>query len=161
MRSLGLALALGLAAGLAWADNFTPAPTQPQPMPFTRSGPTMALPVSTTPRTYAVFQPPGSRSYRGVNECGADIVVTSVSVAQPVTLEPATMGGEVIPNVRRVTSQTDNVDRFMGTLFMARTGRNFGSSPNPVEGNTRYVSVMALAEPPKECAFRMSYGMGY
>lgn len=161
MRRLGLALALGLAAGLAWADNFTPAPTQPQPMPFTRSGPTMTLPVSTTPRTYAVFQPTGAKSYRGVNDCGSDIVVTSVAVSMPVTTEAVAVGGETIPNVRRVTSASENVNRFTGTLFMARTGRNFGSSPNPVEGNTRYVSVMALAEPPKECAFRMSYGMGY
>ncbi len=161
MRRLGLALALSLAAGLARADNFSPAPTQPQPLPFTRSGPTMTLPVTMQPRTYAIYQMPESKSYRGVNDCMVDIVVTSVSVTEPVATEPVMMGGETIPNVQRVTSPTGAVNRFTGTFYFARTGRNFGSSPNPVAGNTRYVSVMALSEPPKECAFRMLYGAGY
>ncbi|AWI90270.1 hypothetical protein C0214_19625 [Methylobacterium sp. DM1] len=161
MRSLGLALALGLAAGLAWADNFTPAPMQPQPMPFTRNGLTYALPVGVEPQTYAVDQPDKTRSYRGVNDCHADIVVTSVTATAPITTEPVVIDGETIPNVRRVTSPTESVNRFTGTFFMARTGRNFGSSPNPAGGNTRYVSVMALSAPAKTCFFRMLYGMGY
>lgn len=157
-----LALGLCLIAGAALADGYSsPAVMNPLPMPFTRSGVSFAIPVNATAQTYAIEQPAGSVSYRGVNECPVDIVVTSVTVTPPVTTEPVVVNGETIPNVLRVTSPTESVNRFTGTFFFGRTGRNFGSSPNPVSGSTtRYVSTMALSAPPAWCAFRMLYGRG-
>ncbi len=132
----------------------------PQPMPFTRLNDTFAIPVSVQPQTYAIEQPVGSMSYRGANECDKDIVVTSVSVTAPVTTQPVVVDGETIPNVRLVTSASGTVNRFTGTFFFARSGRNFGSSPNPAGGSTRYVSTRALSAPSGWCAFRMLYGRG-
>lgn len=158
---LGCVLALiGLAHAQTLFNGQAPVTVMaPQP-PFTRSGLTFAIPVSTQPQTYAIEQPVESMSYRGFNECFVDLVVTSVTVTQPVTTEPVVVNGETIPNVRRVTSATDSVNRFTGTFIAARTGRNFGSSQNPVPGSIRYVSTMALTQPQAWCAYRMLYGRG-
>lgn len=136
-------------------------PFQVGAMAFQRSGGAMAFPVSTTPQTYAVVQPAGSTSYRGINPCNVDVVISSVTVSMPVTTQPATMGGQTIPNVQLVTSSTAAVNQFTGTLFMARSGRTLGSSPNPMAGTVRYVSIAALADPgATPCAFRLHYGTG-
>jgi hypothetical protein len=157
MHRLALILALTLSAAVALAQSSDPTP---QPMPFTRDGVSFALPVTAQPQTYAIEQPAGTMSYRGANECAADIVVTSVVPAPPVTTQPIVVDGETIPNVRLVTSPSPVVNRFTGTFFFARTARNFGSSPNPAGGTVRYVSTRALAAPPAWCAFRMLYGRG-
>ncbi len=157
MHRIALVFALCLSAVAALAQSSDMAP---QPMPFTRDGGTFAIPVTAQAQTYAIEQPAGTMSYRGVNECAVDMVVTSVTVSQPVTTAPVVVDGETIPNVRLVTSPTGSVNRFTGTFFFARTGRNFGSSPNPAGGTTRYVSTKALATPGAWCAFRMLYGRG-
>lgn len=129
--------------------------------PFQRNGKAFALPVSTTPQTYAIQQPAGALVYRGINPCNVDIVIATVSATAPVTTQPATLGGETIGNVQLVTSATGTVNKFQDTLFMARSGRVLGSSVNPMGGQTRYVSIMALTDPgTTPCAFRMHYGSG-
>ncbi|MCE4223407.1 hypothetical protein HCU64_06555 [Methylobacterium sp. C25] len=129
--------------------------------PFQRNGKAFALPVSTTPQTYAIQQPAGALVYRGINPCNVDIVIATVSATAPVTTQPATLGGETIGNVQLVTSATGTANKFQDTLFMARSGRVLGSSVNPMGGQTRYVSIMALTDPgTTPCAFRMHYGSG-
>ncbi|GJD63765.1 hypothetical protein [Methylobacterium frigidaeris] len=129
--------------------------------PFVRMGKAAALPVSTTPRTYAITQPVGALTYRGINPCTVDIVVTSVAASLPVVTQPVTIDGETIPNVQLVTSPTGTVNRFEDTLFMARSGRTLSSAPNPMPGTTRYVSIMALSDPGSTpCLYRLGYGMG-
>jgi hypothetical protein len=157
MHRLVLILALVCSAAVSWAQSSDPSP---QPMPFTRDGVSFVLPVAAQAQTYAIDQPAGTMSYRGVNECSSDIVVTSVVPSLPVTTQPIVVNGETIPNVQLVTSPSPSVNRFTGTFFFGRTGRNFGSSPNPAGGLRRYVSVMALVAPTAWCAFRMLYGRG-
>ncbi|GJD72562.1 hypothetical protein [Methylobacterium goesingense] len=134
-------------------------PLQVGAIPFTRSAKAFALPVSTTPQTYAILQPAGSSAYRGINPCTVDVVITSVAATVPVTTQPVTMGGATIPNVLRVTSPTDSVNQFEDTLFLSRSGRTLSSTANPMGGQVRYVSIMALADPgTTPCAFRLHYG---
>lgn len=136
----------------------TTLPVQP---PFQRIGGAYAFPVSTTPQTYVITEPAGAASYRGVNPCGVDIVITSVSpTAQPVTTAPVTYNGQTMSTVQLVTSATGTVDQFSGTLFLARTSETLGSTPNPMGGLVRYVSIMALSQPATACAFRLGYGNG-
>jgi hypothetical protein len=133
----------------------------PPQMPFRRNGPGAALPVFTTPRTYAINQPAeNAYAYRGVNLCGADVVIETVTVSAPIATQPATFNGKEIPGVLQVTSASGSVNEFTGSVFLARTSRNFSSSPNPMGGSTRYVSIMALDELPKPCTFRLQYGGG-
>ncbi|GLS45151.1 hypothetical protein [Methylobacterium brachythecii] len=130
-------------------------------VPFARNGKAFALPVSTTPQTYEIVQPDGAPVYRGLNLCPADIVIASVSVTAPVTTQAVTFGGKTLSNVRLVTSATGAVNEFEDTVFMARSGRVLGSSSNPMGGQTRYVSIMALADlQGVACAFRLHYGNG-
>lgn len=133
-------------------------PVQP---PFQRIGGAFAFPVTTTPQTYVITEPDGSASYRGVNPCSADIVIsTVVPTAQPVTTQPVTMNGQTVQGVQLVTSPTGSVDQFAGTLFLARTSETLGSTVNPMGGSVRYVSIMALSAPSSPCAFRLGYGTG-
>lgn len=129
--------------------------------PFARAAKAFALPVSTTPQTYAIVQPAGTAAYRGLNPCPVDIVISSVTATAPVTTQPVVMKGETIPNVLLVTSPTGNVNQFEDTYFMARSGRVLASSANPMGGTVRYVSIMAVADPgATPCAFRLHYGGG-
>ena len=130
-------------------------------VPFQRIGKAFALPVSTTPQTYAIVQPEGARGYRGINPCPADIVIATVTASTPATTQPVTMNGKTIPNVTLVTSPTGTVNEFEDTYFMARSGRVLSSSANPMPGSVRYISIMALSDPgPTPCAFRLGYGAG-
>lgn len=129
--------------------------------PFARAAKAFALPVSTTPQTYAIVQPAGTAAYRGLNPCPVDIVISSVTATAPVTTEPVVMNGQTIPNVLLVTSPTGSVNQFEDTYFMARSGRVLASSTNPMGGTVRYVSIMAVADPgATPCAFRLHYGGG-
>lgn len=117
--------------------------------------------MSTTPQTYAIVQPQGAKAYRGINPCPVDVVIATVTASTPAATQPVTMDGETVPNVQRVTSATNTVNRFEDTLFMARSGRVLGSSANPMGGSIRYVSIMALTDPgTTPCAFRLGYGYG-
>ncbi|GJD73349.1 hypothetical protein [Methylobacterium goesingense] len=130
-------------------------------VPFQRLGKAFALPVSTTPQTYAIVQPAGAKAYRGINPCSVDIVISTVTASMPAATQPVTMGGKTIPNVQIVTSPTGVVNEFEDTYFMARSGRILSSSANPMSGSIRYVSIMALADPgATHCAFRLGYGGG-
>ncbi|MGU3661103.1 hypothetical protein [Methylobacterium fujisawaense] len=137
------------------------APINTLASPFARAAKAFALPVSTTPQTYAIVQPAGTAAYRGLNPCPVDIVISSVTATAPVTTEPVVMNGQTIPNVLLVTSPTGNVNQFEDTYFMARSGRVLASSANPMGGTVRYVSIMAVADPgATPCAFRLHYGGG-
>jgi hypothetical protein len=137
------------------------APLNALTVPFARAAKAFALPVSTTPQTYVIVQPAGTAAYRGLNPCPVDIAISTVTVTEPVTTEPVTMGGQTVPNVLRVTSPTANVNQFEDTYFMARSGRVLASSANPMGGAVRYVSIMAIADPgATPCAFRLHYGGG-
>jgi hypothetical protein len=137
------------------------APVNTLASPFARAAKAFALPVSTTPQTYAIVQPAGTAAYRGLNPCPVDIVISSVTAQAPVTTQPVVMNGQTIPNVLLVTSLTGAVNQFEDTYFMARSGRVLASSPNPMAGTVRYVSIMAVADPgATACAFRLHYGGG-
>ena len=139
----------------------TESPLSVLAVPFTRAAKAFALPVSTTPKTYAIVQPAGSSAYRGLNPCPVDIIISSVAATEPVTTQPVTMNGQTIPNVLLVTSPTGTVSQFEDTYFMARSGRALASSANPMSGTVRYVSIMAVADPgATPCAFRLHYGGG-
>ncbi|WP_342163060.1 hypothetical protein [Methylobacterium sp. SD21] len=129
--------------------------------PFARAAKAFALPVSTTPQTYAIVQPAGTAAYRGLNPCPVDIVISSVAATAPVTTQPVVINGQTVPNVLQVTSPTGTVNQFEDTYFMARSGRVLASTANPMGGTTRYVSIMAVADPgATPCAFRLHYGGG-
>lgn len=159
MRRAGFLALLALAAvgGHALAQSSAIAML---PAPFQRIGGAFAFPVSTTPQTYAISEPAGATSYRGVNPCSVDIAIATVPATAPVTTQPATLNGQTIANVQQVTSQTGAVDPFAGTVFLARTSETLGSTKNPMAGSTRYVSIVALAAPSTPCAFRLGYGNG-
>lgn len=168
VRFLALAGALAaLLTGSAAAQNMVNGQQQlaiaalPVQPPFQRIGGAFAFPVTTTPQTFVITVPTGAASYRGVNPCNVDIVITSVvPTAQPVTTQAVTFNGQTMSTVQQVTSATTNVDQFSGTLFLARTSEALGSTPNPSGGMVRYVSIMALDQPAKPCAFRIGYGNG-
>lgn len=166
MRVLAAILALLLGFSGAEAQTYVNGAAQttvanaPVQMPFVRSGDAFALPVSTTPQTYAIVQPVGAASYRGVNQCSADVMIKTVSPVGTVATQAATYSGQTVPNVQQVTSQTEAVTMFQGTLFLARTAETLGSFPNPLAGPTRYVSIMALTDPGAPCLFRLGYGNG-
>lgn len=132
----------------------------PQQMPFVRVGDAFAFPVTTTAQTYAIVQPDGTASYRGVNQCSADVAIKSVAPSKSVSTQPVYYGGQVVPNVLLVTTTGENVSALTGTVFLGRTAETLGSSPNPVSGSTRYVSIIALADPGSPCLFRLGYGNG-
>ncbi|MGU3659251.1 hypothetical protein [Methylobacterium fujisawaense] len=163
---IGLSASLGLAVGVLGMGVFSDARAQTNTwqrvlvVPFQRVQKTFSFPVTTTPQTYLITQPPGTESYRGNNTCAADVVIASVPVMGPVTTEPVIYNGETIPNVLRVTSQTGTVNQFEDTFFFARTGRALASVPNPMNGSARYVSIMALFDPGAPCLFRLNYGGG-
>lgn len=157
MRKLAFVIAALIASPLVLAQSSSLPQVQ---MPFVRSGDAFALPVTTQPVTYAIVQPANTASYRGVNQCSADIMIKSVSAIGPVTTQPITYGGLLMPSVQQVTSQTEAVTPFQGTLFLARTAETLGSFPNPVAGPIRYVSIMALSDPGGPCLFRLGYGNG-
>jgi len=128
-------------------------------VPFQRVGKAFALQATTTPQTYAIVQPLGSTSYRGINPCNVDIVIATVPATMPATTQPVTVSGQTVPNVLLVTSATGTVNQFEDTLFLARSGRVLGSSQNPMGGQVRYVSIMALSDPgTTPCLFRLGYG---
>lgn len=159
MRRAGAFALLALAAigGHALAQSSAIAML---PAPFQRIGGAFAFPVSTTPQTYAIAEPFGATSYRGVNTCTVDVAIATVTATQPVTTQPAMLNGQTIANVQQVTSQTGTVDPFAGTLFLARTSETLGSTKNPMAGAVRYVSIVALTAPATPCAFRLGYGNG-
>ncbi|EIZ87162.1 hypothetical protein WYO_0199 [Methylobacterium sp. GXF4] len=163
----GLAASVGLALGIVGTGLLPSARAQVANtwqrvlvVPFQRVEKTFSFPVTTTSQTYMITQPAEAESYRGNNACAADIVISSVPATAPVTTEPVVYNGETIPNVLRVTSPTGQVNQFEDTFYFARTGRALASVPNPMQGSTRYVSIMALFDPGAPCLFRLNYGGG-
>lgn len=109
-------------------------PVQP---PFMRSGDPVLLPATTTPKQYAITQPPGTASYRGVNPCAVDV------------------------RIKTVPDMSTSITAGTGTRFLARTSETLGSTQNPNTGSTRYVSIMALSDPGSAgCTFELGYGNG-
>lgn len=140
----------------------------PLPMPFQRQGDPYIMPATTTPQSYIIPQPAGSRSYRGVNPCiNADVRVKTVSATAPITTQPVVVNGKTIPNVLRVTSATEAVTEFTGTLFVSRAPETLGSTPTPDGSLNRVVSIMIVGIPgyaadlsSTTCLFNLGYGNG-
>lgn len=136
MRRAGLVLGLALAGIVAHAFAQSSA-MMTLPAPFQRSGDPSLLAATTTPKQYAITQPMGTTSYRGVNACNVDI------------------------RIKTVPDMATSVTATTGTRFLARTSETLGSTPNLVAGSTRYVSIMALSDPGTAgCTFELGYGNG-
>lgn len=121
-----LALLIGLfAASAAQAADTTP---------FSRMGPKWRLPATTTPTQYQIVKPAGASSYRFVNRCGVDVVITTVQ------------------------SMTETVTDDTGTEFLARTAEILASSDT--QTGPRIVSIKTLDPPAGPCVPSMQYGGG-
>lgn len=163
MRRFCIALAFMGVASLALADNFTPAPMSPTPMPFIRATQSpFIFPFTTTPSQYLITQPPGSVAYRAFNPCvNAHVRITSVKALEPVVTQPT-----AYPGVLKVTSKTEVIDRYTGYRF-APGPETLGSAANPMAGPDRIVSGMIVPVPgyPADlsgvtCDFELGYGRG-
>lgn len=111
--------------------------TSSLPMPFMRSGDPYLLPAATTAQQYQITQPAKAKSYRFVNPCGVDIRVKSVG------------------------TMSATVSATTGTRFLARTIETLGSTPNPLNGSMRIVSIMTMGDPgPGGCTAELQYGNG-
>ncbi len=137
MRLIAVLFAALVLASAARAGGWTEGMRNPLPMPFQRSGDPIFLPATATPQQYTVTQPLDTTSYRGVNPCGVDI------------------------RIKTVSSMSTQVTASTGTRFLARTAETLSSTANPMGGQTRIVSIMTVSDPgPGGCVFELQYGNG-
>ncbi|GEP12804.1 hypothetical protein [Methylobacterium gnaphalii] len=146
----------------ATANGFE-AVASPAMPPFMRAADPFLLPATSTPQQYLITQPEKTASYRGVNSClMADVRIKTVKASAPITSTPTPY-----PGVSKVTSPTATVSEMTGTRFMARWGEWLGSTPNPMGGQQRIISIMLVPIPGTStdisgltCIFELGYGNG-